>query len=186
MERIGMSLDEIISKKKNNRRRNQRRDGNNGSRRISNKISTLNSRRGNNHKGKRDDGSKIMISNLEYKVTEKDLRELFNDIGPIRSVSLNFDHNGRSKGSGQVVFVRKADAKRASDKYNNVTLDGRAMKIEIVLSSAAAAAVSSSRQGRRGGPRNGRRNNRFNKSKEPQKSAEQLDAEMDAYMATDD
>ncbi|OUM58687.1 hypothetical protein PIROE2DRAFT_15974 [Piromyces sp. E2] len=180
-----MSLDEIISKKKTNRRRNQRRGGNTAGRRVSNKISSMSSRGANNLRRKKDDGSKIMISNLEYKVTEKDLRELFNDIGPIRSVSLNFDHNGRSKGSGQVVFVRRGDAKRASDKYNNVTLDGRAMKIEIVLSSTAAAAVAS-RSGRKGGPRNGRRNNRFNKNKEQQKSAEQLDAEMDAYMATDD
>jgi len=57
----------------------------------------------------------------------------------------------KMKGSGQVVFVRRGDAKRASDKYNNVTLDGRAMKIEIVLSSSAAAAAVS-RSGRRGGP----------------------------------
>jgi len=54
-------------------------------------------------------------------------------------------------GTGQVVFVRRTDAKRASDKYNNVTLDGRAMKIEIVLSSVAAATA---------GPRNRRGNGR--------------------------
>jgi len=180
-----MSLDEIISKKKSIRRRNQRRGGNNGGRRISSKISN-NISRNSNPRRKRDDGSKIMISNLEYKVTEKDLKELFKDIGPIRSVSLNYDQNGRSKGSGQVVFVRRSDAKRAHDKYNNVTLDGRSMKIEIVLSSTQSTSTGSRSNRRNGGIRNGRRNNRFNKNKEPQKSAEQLDAEMDAYMNTDD
>jgi len=68
-----MSLDEMISKRKNIRRRNQRRGNNNG-RRVSNKISSISSRRSDNLRRKRDDGSKIMISNLEYKVTEKDLK----------------------------------------------------------------------------------------------------------------
>ncbi|ORX84218.1 RNA-binding domain-containing protein [Anaeromyces robustus] len=185
MEGLGMSLDEMISKKKSLRRRNQRRT-NNGGRRTGTKLSSGLSTRNSNTRRNRDDGSKIMISNLEYKVTEKDLRELFNDIGPIRSVSLNYDQNGRSKGSGQVVFVRRGDAKRASDKYNKVTLDGRSMKIEIVLSSTASSAAASRNNRRGNGRNNGRRNNRFNKNKEPQKSAEQLDAEMDAYMNTDD
>lgn len=148
-----MSLDEIISSKKksNNsfRRRNQRRGGNNsnnGGRRSINKTSSNFSRSSNNNnRRKRDEGSKIMISNLEYKVTEKDLKELFSEIGPIHSASLNFDQNGRSKGSGQVIFKNKNDASRAAEKYNNVTLDGRAMKIEIVLSTAAIPTSLNSR-----------------------------------------
>jgi len=45
--------------------------------------------------------------------------------------------NGKSKGTGQVIFIRSNDARRAINKYNNVELDGRPMKIEMVLSSSA-------------------------------------------------
>jgi len=83
MEGLNMSLDELISKKKNNRRRNQRRSTNNNGRRVSNKISSMSSRSSTNLRRKRDEGSKIMISNLEYKVTEKDLKVSLHSIKKI-------------------------------------------------------------------------------------------------------
>jgi len=83
----------------------------------------------------KDEGSKILISNLAYGVTSKDLKDLFKDIGPIKSTTINFFSNGKSKGTGQVIFIRRNDAKRAIDKYNKVELDGRPMRIEMVLGS---------------------------------------------------
>ncbi|CAG8498404.1 9132_t:CDS:2, partial [Paraglomus occultum] len=77
---------------------------------------------------------KILVSNLAYKVTEADLWELFTTmIGPVRRVNLNFDKNGRSKGTASVVFQRRADAVRSVEKMRNITLDGREIKIEIVV-----------------------------------------------------
>jgi len=78
-----MSLDELISKKKNIRRRNQRRGTNNNGRRVSNKISSMSSRGSTNLRRKRDEGSKIMISNLEYNVSEKDLKVSLHSIKKI-------------------------------------------------------------------------------------------------------
>lgn len=42
---------------------------------------------------------------------------------------VNIDH---SQGSAEVVFARRSDAYQALKRYNNVQLDGKPMKIEIV------------------------------------------------------
>ncbi|KAL1917013.1 uncharacterized protein VTP21DRAFT_5211 [Calcarisporiella thermophila] len=158
--------------------------------------------------GQNDPGSKIFISNLHFNVTEQDLKELFGtQIGPLRKVTLNFDQSGQSKGTAAIVFARSVDASRAFQKFHNVTLDGRPMKIEIVLNPGQAAANTLSstpqaglqnngfiprggiasragRGGMRGGFRGGR-GARGAVSTRPTKSAEELDAEMDSYMQTD-
>lgn len=64
---------------------------------------------------------------------------MFTQVGPLSSVTLNFDHSGRFNGSAQVVFQRQGDAIRAVNKYHNVLLDGRSMRIEVVMSAGEAA-----------------------------------------------
>ncbi|KAJ2802805.1 hypothetical protein H4R20_003138 [Coemansia guatemalensis] len=76
-------------------------------------------------------GNKILIGNLDYGVTEADLRALFGQIGQVTRATLNYDRNGRSKGTGEVVFRSSSHAKMAVDKYHNVELDNRKMKIEV-------------------------------------------------------
>ncbi|KAJ2495397.1 hypothetical protein GGI11_008440 [Coemansia sp. RSA 2049] len=83
---------------------------------------------------------KIVISNLYYGVTEKDLRALFEQVGPISSATLNCKGDGTSRGSGEVVFKNPMHARLAIEKYNGVHLDGRAMKIETTFDPMAAAA----------------------------------------------
>lgn len=39
--------------------------------------------------------------------------------------------SGRSEECAEVVFLKKADAERAMQRYNNVSLDGKAMSIEL-------------------------------------------------------
>ncbi|KAJ1539707.1 hypothetical protein HK405_012519, partial [Cladochytrium tenue] len=139
--------------------------------------------------------TKIMISNLAASVSEDDLKELFKSIGPIKTAFLNFDAQGRSKGAGTVVYRRDGDAAKAVEQYHNRTLDGKPMRIELVVSaqavtalaSSAAAASSSGSAGRgRGtGARRGRGRGAGGASRrEPRKpkTAEELDAEMDTYM----
>jgi len=150
------------------------------------------------------EGSKILISNLDFNVTEADLKELFETrVGPLRRVALNYDANGKSKGSATIQFSRARDAAVAYDKYHNVTLDGRAMKIEILLNptaallarpTLAAPIIQNTRvpaqSGQRGGgvPRGrgrGRGGKRSGETRKP-KTAEELDQEMSEYMNVDD
>ncbi|KAG4106130.1 hypothetical protein H8356DRAFT_923692 [Neocallimastix lanati (nom. inval.)] len=53
---------------------------------------------------------------------------------PVKSAAINFLSNGKSKGTGQVIFIRSNDTRWTINKYNNVELDGRPMKIEVELS----------------------------------------------------
>ncbi|KAJ2083545.1 hypothetical protein H4R24_000708 [Coemansia sp. RSA 988] len=76
-------------------------------------------------------GNKIIIGNLDYGVTEADLRALFGQIGQVVRATLNYDRNGRSKGTGEVIFRNASHASMAVDKYHNVELDNRKMKIEV-------------------------------------------------------
>ncbi|XP_074561561.1 THO complex subunit 4A-like isoform X2 [Curcuma longa] len=77
-------------------------------------------------------GTKLYISNLEYGVSNEDIKELFSEVGDLKRYSINYDRSGRSKGTAEVVFARRIDALGAVKKYNNVLLDGKPMQIEII------------------------------------------------------
>ncbi|KAK9115234.1 hypothetical protein Syun_022031 [Stephania yunnanensis] len=77
-------------------------------------------------------GTKLYVSNLDYGVTNEDIKELFSEIGELKRYTVHYDRNGRPSGSAEVVFTKRADALAAMKRYNNVQLDGKAMKIEII------------------------------------------------------
>ncbi|KAK6140306.1 hypothetical protein DH2020_025943 [Rehmannia glutinosa] len=77
-------------------------------------------------------GTKLLISNLHYGVTDDDIEELFSGVGHLKSCSIHYDRSGRSEGTAEVVFSRRRDAESAIKRYNNVQLDGMPMRIEIV------------------------------------------------------
>lgn len=47
----------------------------------------------------------------------------------------------KSKGTAEVVFAKRADAIAAVKRYNNVLLDGKPMKIEIIGTNISTPAV---------------------------------------------
>ncbi|KAG6554431.1 hypothetical protein Mapa_004348 [Marchantia paleacea] len=85
-------------------------------------------------------GTKLYISNLDYGVSNDDIKELFSEVGDLKRCSIHYDRSGRSKGTAEVVFSRRADAVAALKRYNNVQLDGKPMKIELIGTNLTTAA----------------------------------------------
>lgn len=146
---------------------------------------------------RRDDGrdsTKVLISNLDYNVSEVDIKELFGEFGVTRKMRLNYDKSGRSVGSAEVIYEKRSDAMRAMQNYNGVPLDGKPMIIEVVSSYLGSADRDSS-----AAPRHysrpvpyGNRNYQMQHRSKPtpqktnddkiEKTAEELDKELDQYL----
>ncbi|XP_064964201.1 THO complex subunit 4D-like isoform X1 [Musa acuminata AAA Group] len=77
-------------------------------------------------------GTKLYISNLDYGVSNEDIRELFSEVGDLKRFAVHYDRTGRPSGSAEVVYTRRSDAMAALKRYNNVQLDGKPMKIEVI------------------------------------------------------
>ncbi|KQK22313.1 THO complex subunit 4A [Brachypodium distachyon] len=87
-------------------------------------------------------GTKLFITNLEFGVSTEDVKELFSELGDLKRCSIHYDRSGRSKGTAEVIFARRGDAVAAMKKYNNVQLDGKPMKIEILGTNTPTAAAA--------------------------------------------
>lgn len=74
----------------------------------------------------------IHVGNLHFKVSEKDMRELFGEFGKLTKVNLHHDKNGKPQGSCDINFAKKSDALKAVKRYNKVPLDGRPMEIRVI------------------------------------------------------
>ncbi|KAI5637239.1 RNA recognition motif domain-containing protein [Phthorimaea operculella] len=120
--------------------------------------------------------TKLLVSNLDFGVSDSDIQELFSEFGMLKSAAVHYDRSGRSLGTADVVFDRRADALKAMKQYNGVPLDGRAMNIQLATSEISSLRVDGGRLGGGGGGGPMRR------SAGRLPTAEELDAELDAYV----
>ncbi len=70
----------------------------------------------------------IYIGNLDYRVNENDLMEVFEDYGTVDSAKIITDKfNGRSKGFGFVTMEDPEEARKAIDNLDGATYENRKM-----------------------------------------------------------
>ncbi|MDX2431526.1 MAG: RNA-binding protein [Bacteroides sp.] len=68
----------------------------------------------------------IYVGNLDYKVTEDDLENVFSKYGAVSSSSVITDkYSGRSKGFGFVTMDDDEEAKKAIAELNETQLESR-------------------------------------------------------------
>lgn len=74
--------------------------------------------------------SKLFVGNISFKMTEDDLRELFEQTGKVVSVAIPTDRDtGRKRGFAFVEMENMDEAQAAIEQFNGKTIDGR----EIVV-----------------------------------------------------
>ncbi|TLU88303.1 MAG: RNA-binding protein [Chlorobium sp.] len=72
----------------------------------------------------------IYIGNLDYSVTEADLRNTFGEFGEVSKSNVISDKfTGRSKGFGFVEMPNNNEATEAINALNNSDLNGRTIKV---------------------------------------------------------
>jgi RNA recognition motif-containing protein len=74
----------------------------------------------------------IYISNLDQKVSEDDVKKLFQQYGEVRSVKVITDYNtGISRGFAFVEMPNDHDAEKAISRLNNTDVNGRAASVQV-------------------------------------------------------
>ena len=73
---------------------------------------------------------RIYVGNLPFSATEEEVRELFDQYGPVASVNLVTDREtGRPRGFGFVEMENDADADAAIDALDQTQMGGRSLKV---------------------------------------------------------
>ncbi|CAG5111630.1 Oidioi.mRNA.OKI2018_I69.chr2.g5915.t2.cds [Oikopleura dioica] len=72
-------------------------------------------------------GKNIFVRNLDYKVDEDKMKEVFGLAGTVEEVSLTKDQDGKSRGMGVVSFSQPMEAVKAVVMFHTQALFGRAM-----------------------------------------------------------
>jgi RNA recognition motif-containing protein len=72
----------------------------------------------------------IYVGNLDYKVDENDLKDVFQEFGTVESSKVITDKfTGKSKGFGFVTMEDDQQAKNAIEELNGATYEDRVMKV---------------------------------------------------------
>ncbi|KAL4740884.1 hypothetical protein BDV11DRAFT_203865 [Aspergillus similis] len=145
--KLDKSLDEIlVNRQPRNRRRAARRKAANAAAPVGGVQKTTKGAKPagkaiqNGHPAPTE--SKIMVSGLPADVNEANIKEYFSkSAGPVKRVMLTYNQNGTSRGIASIVFREPDTAAKAAKELNGLLVDGRPMKIEVVVDASHAPTV---------------------------------------------
>ncbi|XP_071546823.1 myelin expression factor 2 isoform X2 [Panulirus ornatus] len=75
--------------------------------------------------------SKVFVANLDYKVDEKMLKDVFKIAGKVSTVEISKDQDGKSRGFGVVEFDHPVEAVQAISMFHNQTYYDRKMSVRM-------------------------------------------------------
>ncbi|KAL9008659.1 MAG: hypothetical protein Q9173_006239 [Seirophora scorigena] len=81
----------------------------------------------------------IYVRNLPWSTSNEDLVELFTTIGKVERAEIQYEPNGRSRGSGVVQFASAEDAETAIAKFTGYQYGGRPLGLTYVKYSNAGS-----------------------------------------------
>ena len=74
----------------------------------------------------------IFVSNLSFKVSDDDLKTLFEEYGAVTSAKVIIDrYSGRSRGFGFVEMENDEEAKKAIEELNQADYDGKQILVSV-------------------------------------------------------
>lgn len=74
----------------------------------------------------------IYVRNLPWSTSNDDLVELFTTIGKVERAEIQYEPNGRSRGTGVVEFASQQDAGTSIDKFQQYQYGGRPLGLSYV------------------------------------------------------
>merc|ERR1719342_1646604 len=75
--------------------------------------------------------NKIFVANLDYKVDDQQLRDVFKIAGKVVNVEINKDQDGKSRGFGTVQFEHPVEAVQAISMLHNQNYYDRKMSVRM-------------------------------------------------------
>ncbi|KAJ3022223.1 hypothetical protein HKX48_006745 [Thoreauomyces humboldtii] len=75
-------------------------------------------------------GTKLIVRNIPFEATKKDLQQLFSTFGQLKSVRIPRKFDGQHRGFGFIDFLTKQEAKRAFESLAATHLYGRHLVLE--------------------------------------------------------
>lgn len=75
--------------------------------------------------------NRVFVANLDYKVKERHMEDIFRLAGKITKTKLYMDNDGKSKGFGVVEFEHPVEAVQAISMFNNQKLHDRILSVRL-------------------------------------------------------
>nr|VWO96665.1 Peptidyl-prolyl cis-trans isomerase (PPIase) (EC [Ganoderma boninense] len=92
--------------------------------------------------------TRIIVSNLHYEVTPKDLSQIFGQIGTlVREPQIRYDRSGRSSGVAIVTFETPAEATRAKKQFDGILAKSNAVFLALSVSRSPSGTTPRRRRG---------------------------------------